>query len=503
MAETEPKDTSEGTQTETKDEAEPVTEQPPKEVQPELHSMRSVVLTGHGGNNKIKVEKYARPKPMQGQVVVKVHACGVTFADLLQRQGHFPLAPKPPYVCGFECSGVVEELGEEVTGIDVGARVICLAPYGMWTEYACVDAKMCYVMPEAMTFEEGAAIPITYLTAHLILFHLGNLGLRKSVLVHMAAGGVGTAVTQICKSVEGVTVFGTASENKHEAIQAQGVTHPIDYRKEDYVKKVREISPDGVDLVLDPLGGSETKRCYDLLKPMGALIHYGNAAENKGMFKWFSGASFQPSKMMSDNATVCGFSILRLFNQHELLNTTMGEVMKLYNEGFVKPVIDSVLALEEAGKAMQKMHDRKNIGKMVLSPMKEPEPEPEPVEPPKDKHKKKGKKGSDEEGEGEGKEEEEQKPEEADGGKEEGASGEEKKEEEVTKSDEKKKDEDSKPEEAKPEEPKEDEKSKPEETKAEEEAKPEAPKAEEEAKPGETKVEEEAKPDSSEVDSKM
>ncbi|KAL9976052.1 hypothetical protein ACROYT_G013287 [Oculina patagonica] len=356
------------------------------ELQPEQETMRCVVLTGYGGINKLQVQKYAKPKPMNGQVVVRVHACGLNFANIMQRQGLYPSPQKPPFVPGFECSGTVEELGENVTELEVGARVACLTSDSAWSEYACVPAAGCFVIPESMTFEEAAAIPVTYLTAYYLLFHCCNLGARKSVLIHMAAGGVGTAATQLCKTVEGVTTFGTASAAKHETILANGITHPIDYRTMDYVQAVKKVCPEGVDIVLDPLSGADTKKGYNLLKPLGIIVCYGwanNISESKSVFSlaknWFQGATFNPMQLIKDNKTVCGF-VLR-YQHPEECREAMNHLFQLYNEGKIKPHIDQVFALEEVGKAMQRMHDRKNVGKILLSPMKEPEPEPVPAPP--------------------------------------------------------------------------------------------------------------------------
>ncbi|KAJ7356038.1 Synaptic vesicle membrane protein VAT-1 [Desmophyllum pertusum] len=352
--------------------------------------MRSVVLTGYGGYNKLQVQKYAKPKPMNGQVVVRVHACGLNFADIAQRLGQYPSPRKPPFIPGLECAGTVEELGEGVTELEVGSRVTCLTSDSAWSEYACLPAESCYVIPESMSFEEAAALPITYLTAYFMLFHCCNLGARKSVLIHMAAGGVGVAATQLCKTVEGVTTFGTASASKHETILENGITHAIDYRTMDYAQAVKKVCPEGIDIVLDPLGGADTKKGYNLLKSLGIIVCFGYAnsvSESKSVLNaaknWFQGATFNPLQLIKDNKTVCGFYLKEvIIQQPEVVKEGMNHLFQLYNEGKIKPQIDHVFALEEVGKAMQRMHERKNVGKIILSPMKEPEPEPEPTPPP-------------------------------------------------------------------------------------------------------------------------
>ncbi len=160
--------------------------------------------------------------------------------------------------------------------------MLFILAFGAWRENVVVSVDQCFVMPEKMTFQEGAALPVNYLTAFLMLFEFGNLRKGKSVLVHMAAGGVGFAVTQICKTVPDVTLFGTASAHKHDMIKDNGVTHPIDYHTKDYVEEVKKISPTGVDIVLDPLSGTDTTKGYSLLKPLGKIIVFGGANIIKG-----------------------------------------------------------------------------------------------------------------------------------------------------------------------------------------------------------------------------
>ncbi|CAJ0935868.1 unnamed protein product [Ranitomeya imitator] len=171
------------------------------------------------------------------------------------------------------CTKIAETIKNDGM-LNVGDKVMVLNRYGLWQELVTVPANHTFIMPEGMSFEEGAAFLINYITAYMIIFHFGNLRPKQSILIHMAAGGVGTAAIQLCKTVKDVTIFGTASASKHEALKENGVTHPIDYRTSDYVDEIRKISPKGVDIVLDPLGGSDTCKGYNLLKPMGKLVIY-------------------------------------------------------------------------------------------------------------------------------------------------------------------------------------------------------------------------------------
>ncbi|KAL3967779.1 P-type Cu+ transporter [Sarotherodon galilaeus] len=347
-------------------------------------SFRALVLTGHGGYDKVKlqVKTMAKPKLKAGEVLVRVKACGLNFAELLGRQGLYELLPSPPVTMGMEGSGVIEAVGEDVNDRKVGDRVIALARSGMWQEVVVVSADRTFLMPEEMSFEEGAALTINYMTAYMMLFEMANLRPGKSVLIHMAAGGVGIAATQLCQTVQDVTVFGTASASKHETITQGGVTHPIDYRTKDYVEEIRKISPKGVDIVLDPLGGSDTQKGYSLLKPLGMIIVFGAANCVTGQRKnllamaktWYNQLSLNTMKLMQSNKAVSGFH-LGYITDEQLFGRTMSTLLELYKQGKIKPRIDSSYHFEEVTEAMKRMHERQNIGKVILLP--EPKKEEE------------------------------------------------------------------------------------------------------------------------------
>lgn len=342
---------------------------------------------------KLQVKTQPEPQLKAGEVLVRVKACGLNFAELLGRQGLYELLPAPPVVMGMEGSGVIEAVGEDVKDRKVGDRVIVMSRSGMWQEVVVAPASHTFPMPEQMSFEEGAAIPINYMTAYMMLFEMANLRPGKSVLVHMAAGGVGVAATQLCQTVPDVTVFGTASASKHETIAEGGVTHPIDYRTKDYVEEIRKISPKGVDIVLDPLGGLDTQKGFSLLKPLGMLIVFGAANCVTGQKKnllamaktWYNQLSLNTLKLMQANKAVCGFH-LGYITDEQLLSSNMSKLLELYGQGKIKPRIDSCYHFEEVTDAMRRMHERQNIGKVILLPEpkkveeEKPKSDPEPVE---------------------------------------------------------------------------------------------------------------------------
>ncbi|KAK0156542.1 Synaptic vesicle membrane protein VAT-1 [Merluccius polli] len=259
-----------------------------------------------------------------------------------------------------------------------------LSSSGLWQELVLVPADQTFIMPDAMSFQEGAALPVNYLTAHMMLFQMANLRPGKSVLVHMAAGGVGIAATQLCQTVSGVTVFGTASASKHKVILQGGLSHAIDYRTKDYVEEIRTISPKGLDIVLDPLGGSDTQKGFGLLKPMGTIVVFGAANSVTGQKKnllamaktWYNQLSISTLKLMQANKSVCGFH-LGYLKDFTLIRQTMDTLLGLYVQGKIKPRIDSTFHFEEVADAMRRMHERQNIGKVILLPEPKKEEEKE------------------------------------------------------------------------------------------------------------------------------
>src|SRR5690349_16952557 len=226
-------------------------------------AMKAIWITKYGGPEVLAVRDGPDPEPGPGEVRVRVRAAGLNFADIMARLGLYPDAPKPPCVVGYEAAGVVDALGSGVAGPPVGARVLALSRFGGQADVICIPAAHAVPMPAAMSFEEAAALPVNYITAYHALFRVAALRPGEKVLVHMAAGGVGIAALQLCRTVEGVETFGTASASKHGALRDEGCHHPIDYRTRDYEAEVRGLTGGrGVDVVLDPLGGRDWRKGY-------------------------------------------------------------------------------------------------------------------------------------------------------------------------------------------------------------------------------------------------
>ncbi|XP_006832761.1 PREDICTED: synaptic vesicle membrane protein VAT-1 homolog [Chrysochloris asiatica] len=345
--------------------------------------LRYLVLTGFGGYDKVKLQSRpaAPPAPGPGQLTLRVRACGLNFADIMARQGLYDRLPPLPVIPGMEGAGVVTAVGEGVSDRKEGDRVMVLVRSGMWQEEVTVPSAQTFLMPETMTFEEAAALLVNYITAYMVLFDFGNLRPGHSVLVHMAAGGVGIAALQLCRTVENVTVFGTASASKHEVLKENGVTYPIDYHTSDYVDEIKKVSPKGVDIIMDPLGGSDTAKAYNLLKPMGKVITYGMASMLTGPKRnlvalartWWNQFSVTALQLLQANRAVCGYHLGYLLGEVELVNSVVTRLLALYNQGRIKPHIDSVWPFEKVTDAMKQMQEKRNVGKVLLVPGPEKE----------------------------------------------------------------------------------------------------------------------------------
>jgi len=296
---------------------------------------------------------------------------------VMAAQGLYPDAPKPPCVVGYEVAGVIDASGDGAQGDAAGQRVLALTHFGGHADVVCVPAEQVLPMPDAMSFEEAAAIPVTYLTAYHMLFRVANVRPGERVLVHMAAGGVGTALLQLCRTVDDLEVFGTASAAKHDVLKAEGCAHPIDYHATDYAAEVRRLTAgEGVDIVLDPLGGQDWRKGLKLLRPCGRLVAYGFANLASGqrrrpvrLVSQVAGIPLlTPLQLMNQNRTVSGVNIGHLWGQVAILRAELQAVLALWEQGSVKPLIDRTYPFAQAAAAHSRILQHQNTGKIVLIP---------------------------------------------------------------------------------------------------------------------------------------
>lgn len=339
--------------------------------------MRQVWITRAGAPDVLQVREAPDPVALPGQVRVRVRAAGINFADLMARMGLYPDAPKPPCVVGYEVSGTVDQIGEGVTALAVGDRVFAMPHFGGYSDTVVLPAAQAIGMPERMTFEHAAAMPVVYLTAHHALHYTGNLREGARVLIHSAAGGVGLAAVQLAKARKCV-IFGTASASKLDFLRGLGVQHPIDTTT-DWAAAVRAVvggDAGGLDLVLDPVGGASWKTGYDLLGPTGRLVAFGFSAATGGNTRSLLRAAaaflkiskYSPMAMMGDNKSVTGINMGQLFERIDILRPQFDALLAMYAQGIIEPHVDRTFRFDEAPAAHQHLHDRKARGKVLLVP---------------------------------------------------------------------------------------------------------------------------------------
>jgi synaptic vesicle membrane protein VAT-1 len=337
--------------------------------------MRQIWITKAGPPEVLQVREAPDPEPGDGEVRIRVRAAGINFADLMARVGLYPDAPKLPCVVGYEVSGVVDAVGKGVTRMAAGDRVFGMPKFGGYADTLVVKEAQAFRMPAAMTFEEAAALPVVYLTAHHMMLFTGNLRRRSKVLIHSAAGGVGLAAIQLAKTRD-CEIFGIASKSKHAFLKELGCHHTID-NDADYVAEIRALTEGrGVDLVLDAVGGKSWTEGYDLLAPAGRLVAFGLSAAASGKKRSLLHAlgqviqvkKWSPMKLMDDNKQVQGVNMGHLFGEIAMLAEQFEALIAMYEAGQIKPHVDRTFAFSEAAAAHHHIHDRKARGKVLLVP---------------------------------------------------------------------------------------------------------------------------------------
>ena len=337
--------------------------------------------TGTGGPEVLQVQERPDPAVGPGEVRIAVRAAGVNFADTMARVGLYPDAPKPPCVMGYEVAGEIESMGEGVADFSVGDRVIAGTRFGGQAELVTVPAAQALPLPDRLSFEQGAAFPVNYGTAYAALVVVGSLRGGTRVLIHAAAGGVGIAATQIARNA-GAEIYGTASASKHDAIRAQGVDHPIDYRNLDFeAEAMRLTDGEGVDLVIDALGPTSFRKDYRLLRPGGRLVMYGISEAStergrdipamlKGLAKmpWATVPWWKSLALMNENKGVFGLNMLKWWEREGSLDRLTQPLMADLEAGRLDPVVAESFPFERAGEAHSFIAERRNVGKVVLFP---------------------------------------------------------------------------------------------------------------------------------------
>ncbi len=340
--------------------------------------MQQIWITRYGKEEVLTLQESELPPPGSNGVQVKVHYAGINFADLLCRRGLYPSAPPPPFVPGYEVSGIIEKVGSAVAGELVGRPVVGLTRFGGYSSKIILPRDQVLLLEDEKQLRAAAALPVNYFTAYGMLINQAHLKEGEWVLIHGIGGGVGIAALQIAQLLGG-QIIGTASRWKHVKLKEMGVEHIIDPREVDFYTCVQEVTLGlGADVILDPIGGGHFAESYRALAKLGRLVMYGfsTATEGRGRYSWHAVKEyvkmprFNPLKLISMNRGVFGFHLGLLQNHARFFQQVTSNVMRWYQEGRITPQIDRVFTFSEVQEAHRYIHQRRNFGKVLLSPDK-------------------------------------------------------------------------------------------------------------------------------------
>ncbi|KJE27056.1 zinc-binding dehydrogenase family protein [Geobacillus kaustophilus] len=324
--------------------------------------MKFVQFVEYGGPDVLRVCEGERPKPSGRQVVIEAEAIGVNYADTARREGRYIVPTPLPFVPGTEVAGVVREVGPKVQTVRPGQRVVALIESGGYAEFVAVDERAVVPLSDGMDARQAAALPVQGLSAYHILKTMGRLEEGETVLVHAAAGGVGTIAVQLAKRFGAKTVIATAStEEKRALAERLGADVTIDYTKDDWAAAVMEATGGrGVDVALEMAGGDVFHQTLDCLAPFGRLVVYGAASGEM--------TRLNPVRLMAKNWSVIGFFLPQIMKKRALYEQSLRELLAWVQEGSLKLMIGGVYPLEQAAEVHRLLQGRKTHGKLLLVP---------------------------------------------------------------------------------------------------------------------------------------
>ncbi len=337
--------------------------------------MRQVLLTRHGGPEALVVREAPDPSPAAGEVRIRTRLAGVNFADVMARRGLYPDAPPLPHVPGYELAGVIDSVGSGVATSRVGERVAALCRFGGYAGAVCVPATHAFAVPPGVSDEMAAALPLTYVTAYVMLRVLAPVQSGDRVVVNSAAGGVGIAACQLVR-LAGGELLASSSPAKHEVLRCLGATLLLDSRAPSYQAEVRAATGGrGADIVLEPRHGRWIMEGYRALGRGGRLVLHGFASASEGrggtwgalrtlaQVPWLR---LNPIALMNDNKAVAGVNLARMWGESARLQTWMGTLLTWLADGRIAPVVDRIYPAAEAGAAQMRLQRRENVGKVLL-----------------------------------------------------------------------------------------------------------------------------------------
>ena len=349
--------------------------------------MKRVIVDHYGGPEVLKVIEEPSPRPQEGEVLVRVLAAGVSFTDSQLRAGTYIHVPKPPFTPGYELVGIVEELGAGCKRLQVGDRIGALTVWGADAERVLVPEREAFEVPDDLDPAEVVSLLFPYMTAYQVLHRTAKAKSGESVLVHGAAGRVGTALLEL-GSAAGCKLYGTASARDRGLVEEHGAV-AIDYRSEDFLARIRELTGDGVDVVADSLGGWISVRSFRVLRRGGRLVvfgHYSTLSHGRkswrGWMEWYTSiATVALVGLLSPSKKVSAYRIQKI-HEHpsgiagvgggprnpEWFGEDLLALVELLREGKIHPVVAERLPLTDARHAHELLEESASVGKIVLVP---------------------------------------------------------------------------------------------------------------------------------------
>ncbi|MBL4652263.1 MAG: zinc-binding dehydrogenase [Flavobacteriales bacterium] len=334
--------------------------------------MKAIHLIKNGtAVSAFQTKEIDAPKPKQGEVLIKVAAFGLNYADVMARNGLYADAPPLPSVLGYEAVGTIEQIGTEVADFEIGQKVIAFTRFGAYAEYCIADQRAIALLPENISNGEAVALATQYCTAYYSAVEMVNLHEGDNVLIHAAAGGVGTALIQLVKQ-KGCTIYGTAgSQEKLDYLKQQGVDFPINYRKEDFAECIQKLNVK-MDVIFDPVGGSSFKRDKTILAHGGRIICFGGSERSSGgiiqTLKFVLGFGFMsPIGLLMKSQSIIGVNMLRIADHKpHVLQRVINAVVELYKQSKIKPHVGGNFKASQIAEAHDFLENRKSIGKIVV-----------------------------------------------------------------------------------------------------------------------------------------
>ena len=321
--------------------------------------MKAVLVTAYGGPEHMVYTEVEKPEPGAGEVLIKVVATSVNFADIKSRYGK--KGGKLPFIPGLDVAGVVERVGAGVERFQVGQRVIAFPGNGSYAEWVVADERLTFALPDSMDFRTAAACPIVSFTSYKLLADVARVEAGETVLIHAAAGGIGTTAIQLAKLLGAGKVIGTVGhESKRETALQAGADHVIVYEDSVFADQVHELTNgEGANVILDSIAGKVSEESMRCLAPYGRLVHFGNASGEVG--------TFQTVDLHASCRSVLGFSFGTTRSKRpELLGDTGERVLKFLADGSLQIKIGRSFPLAEAAQAHEWVESRKSTGKVLL-----------------------------------------------------------------------------------------------------------------------------------------